>query len=557
MSVPASDWERAARALQILALSGAGLGGAVIRMRAGPARDTVLAAIRSAFGGAAKLHPNVDDTHLFGGVDIAATLSHGHVVKARGLLARADTLLLTMAERCPDDLAAKLAQHLDKNAGATLFALDEGADDAESTPTTLTERLAFVIAPDGPPPQGWTIALPGTPLPEARHSDGDIDALVLAAEQFGITSLRAPLFALAAARANATLEGRAEVQDDDLSLAAALVFAHRATRLPPDEAEAPDEEEEDRPEQPDTDEPDTAEGEEDERSLPQGEMLIEAIKALLPPEILAGLGQMGRPRGGKGTGTGQKRKGNRRGRPLPSRGGKLDGRARLDVVATLRAAAPWQPIRRKMTPERTGLLIRSSDLRLKRYESKSDRLIIFAVDASGSAAISRLNEAKGAIELLLGKAYAARDHVALVSFRGAGAECLLAPTRSLVQTKRKLAALPGGGGTPLAAGMQEALHIAGQARDRGLSPVIILATDGKANIALDGTADRVKAREDSTRMAAYLRASGHEILVIDTSNRPQPGLRDLAQHLDARYLPLPRANAERLSEAVQTVLDGA
>lgn len=555
MTLPASDWERAARVLQILAISGTGLGGAVLRMRAGPARDRILTAIRQAFPNAAKLHPNVDDTHLFGGVDIASTLSQGHIVKTRGLLDRAETLLLTMAERCPDDLAAKLSQHLDRTPEATLFALDEGADEAECTPTSLTERLAFLIAPEGTPPPDWGIALPDAGADHARHSDSDIDALVLAAEQFGITSLRAPLFALAAARANATLEGRAEVSEEDLSVAAALIYAHRATRMPPEDSDQQDDLPQ--PEQPEPQEPDTSEGEDKTQALPQGEMLIAAIKALLPPEVLAGLGQMGRPRGAHGAGAGQKRKGNRRGRPLPSRWGKLDGRARLDVVATLRAAAPWQPIRRKLSPDRMGLLIRSADLRLKRYETKSDRLIVFAVDASGSAAISRLNEAKGAIELLLGQAYAARDHVALVSFRGEGAECLLAPTRSLVQTKRKLAALPGGGGTPLAAGMQEALHIAGQAHDRGLSPVIILATDGKANIALDGTADRAKAREDATRMAAHLRAAGHEILVIDTSNRPQPTLRDLAQHLDARYLPLPRANAERLSAAVQTALDDA
>jgi len=285
-------------------------------------------------------------------------------------------------------------------------------------------------------------------------------------------------------------------------------------------------------------------------------MMIDAVKALLPPEVLAGLGQMGKIRSSGGAGFGQKRKGNRRGRPLPSRWGKLDGRARLDVVATLRAAAPWQPIRRKMTPDRDGLLVRQSDLRLKRYEVKSDRLIVFAVDASGSAAISRLNEAKGAIELLLGQAYAARDHVALVSFRGDCAESLLAPTRSLVQTKRKLAALPGGGGTPLASGMQEAMLVATNARGRGMTPVIVIATDGRANIALDGRADRAQAREDATKMAGHLRAGGFETLVIDMSNRPQPDLRDLAQHLDAQYLPLPRADAEKLSGAVRMVLDG-
>ena len=87
-------------------------------------------------------------------------------------------------------------------------------------------------------------------------------------------------------------------------------------------------------------------------------------------------------------------------------------------VATLRAAAPWQPLRRQAVPGKEGLHIRPADIRLKRYQDQSDRLLIFTVDASGSAAVSRLNEAKGAVELLLAQAYAARDHVALIAFRG-------------------------------------------------------------------------------------------------------------------------------------------
>ncbi len=111
-------------------------------------------------------------------------------------------------------------------------------------------------------------------------------------------------------------------------------------------------------------------------------------------------------------------------------------------MATLRAAAPWQTIRRRATGRDGVLELRPDDIRLKQAQERSDRLLIFTVDASGSAALARLAEAKGAVELLLAQAYARRDHVALVAFRGAGAEVLLPPTRSLVHTKRRLAALP-------------------------------------------------------------------------------------------------------------------
>ncbi|WP_397544794.1 VWA domain-containing protein, partial [Roseovarius salis] len=130
-----------------------------------------------------------------------------------------------------------------------------------------------------------------------------------------------------------------------------------------------------------------------------------------------------------------------------SRPGHPDGRARIDVVATLRAAVPWQRLRRARRDTGQRVIIHPGDIRLRRYEDRSDRLLIFTVDASGSAAMARLAEAKGAVEMLLVQAYARRDHVAVVAFRGKGAEILLPPTRSLVQAKRRLAGMPGGGGT--------------------------------------------------------------------------------------------------------------
>ena len=190
-------------------------------------------------------------------------------------------------------------------------------------------------------------------------------------------------------------------------------------------------------------------------------------------------------------------------------------------------------------PRGAGLLLRPSDIRIRRHEDRSERLIVMAVDASGSAAAARLAEAKGAAERLLAGAYAARDHVALVTFRGAGALVALPPTRSLARARRLLAGLPGGGGTPLAAGLAAAREVMVAARARGQSPSLAVLTDGRANVALDGSASRERAAAEALGLARALRGEGPAV-VIDTASRPGRA-RELARALGARWMPLPRS----------------
>lgn len=559
----AAAWARAQLALRLLAIDPVGLGGLHLRARSGPVRDSFLDGMTQFALPRRRLHPAAGDEALFGGVDLAATLSAGRVVAQTGLLADPSVLVLGMAERCPAHLAARLAQTLDAQKGHALVLLDEGAEPDEAAPHTLTERLAFSVdlTEIGYRKAPAALSLGGLDVIRARLAQIAVPpdapaALVALAARYGIDSLRAPLMALAAARAHAALTGHDTVTPDDLAVAAGLVYPSRATQMP--ETSKPEQEPTPEDAPPPDEAPDTPDPESDPRDqdIPD-ELLVDAITALLPPELLQALAKPP-PRAARsaaGSGAGAMRQGNRRGRPLPSRPGKLDGTARIDLVATLRAAAPWQPVRQKDRPDKTGLHIHPADIRLKRYEDRSDRLLIFAVDASGSAAMSRLAEAKGAVELLLAEAYSRRDHVALIAFRGTQAEELLPPTRSLVQTKRRLAGLPGGGGTPLAAGLRAAFEAALQARRKGLTPTVALLTDGRANIALDGSADRALAAAEAVQMARMLRGAGVPALVIDTGARAQPTLRDLAAEMGAPYMPLPRADARRMSGAISAALE--
>ena len=545
---------RATTALTLLAIDPGGLGGIMIRARSGPVRDAFVAMFSALPLPLTRLHPGVSDEALFGGLDLSATLSAGRIVQETGLLEPVSALILTMAERTPPQLAARLALTLDQGRGHCLIGLDEGADPDECAPPALTERVAFFVDLGdvsigdltGFPPEPEELDQARAALQSVQVAPETLTQITDICLQLGIDSLRGPLFALRAARAHAALNGHVSVEIGDIQAACALTLAHRATQFPQAQDDTPPEP------QPEAEPETQGQTDSDSLQLPE-ELLLDAIRALLPDDLLARIAAT-QARRGMGSGSGAAKKGNRRGRPLPARAGRLGNGARIDLVATLRAAAPWQVVRAK-TGSKQGLYIRPADIRLKRFEDKSDRLLIFAVDASGSAAIARLAEAKGAVELLLAQAYARRDHVALIAFRGITAEVLLPPTRSLVQTKRRLAALPGGGATPLAAGLQAAMELADQARRRGLTPTIALLTDGRANIALDGSANRSLAAEDALKLARALRLSGVDGIVIDTGNRPEPELKALSQTLGGTYLALPRADAKRLSVAVSAILD--
>ncbi len=552
MTEPAEAWTRACLALDLLGIDPAGLGGLRLRARAGPVRDRFLAAFPAALSPRAcrRLHPGITDEALFGDVDHLASLAAGALIRTHGLIGSEPlALILPMAERAEAGLAARLATMVE--AGHCLLALDEGDGDETALAPALAERLALHIDLDGLP-QGDCPAIDAPDLhaarallPTVRTDTATLRALTELAAQLGIGSLRTLWLALRAARAAAARAGHDAITEADLLIAAALVLGPRAVAVPPlDTSEEPPPAEENTSE--DDSPPDsTSDG-------PARDVLLEAAKAVLPPDLLERLasGAVAGARGGSG---GARRRGNRRGRPLAARAGRLDAGARIDLVATLRAAAPWQPLRRRAGPQRF-LHIARDDIRVRRFEEHSDRLLILTVDASGSAAAARLAEAKGACELLLAEAYVRRDHVALIAFRGTGADLLLPPTRSLVQAKRRLAALPGGGTTPLAAGLRAALDVAEAARARGLTPTLAVMTDGRANVGLDGVADRSTADTDARRMARALCARRIPALVIDMSQRPQRQLSELAAAMQADYQALPRADARRLSTLVSSAL---
>lgn len=595
----------AALAAALLAVDPAGLGGIHLQGPAGPERDAWLALLRRLLPAGSpwqRLPLHASESALLGGLDLAATLQAARPVVQPGLLTRADggAVLLTSAERAPALTASLLASVLDhgevqlqrdglsqrQGARWLLVALDESTPDAdrpdEAVPPALIERLALhldlrtdrSLVPHDDAANDWTpadVAAARQRLASVQLPDDSLQALCATALVWGVASLRAPLMAVRLARAAAALDGSPAVTQTHAEIAARLVLAHRATRLPPQAAEDPPAEDdtppeppppEQPPEDPDRDNDNDNDSDVDTPHTPQDPLqdrLIEAVRAMLPPGLLAALqaGVLAGQPPSRGAGqAGAVLRNTPRGRPVGTRRGDPRRGQRLHVLDTLRAAAPWQTLRRPPgEPQR--LRVRREDFHVVRHRQHRPVTTLFVVDASGSAALHRLAEAKGAVELLLADCYVRRDRVAVLAFRGREAEVLLPPTRSLARARRELAALPGGGGTPLAAAIESAHALALQLQRSGDTPVLVFLTDGRANIARDGSPGRAQAGADALAQAAQLRAAGLTTLLIDTSPQPADTARTVADSMGARYVPLPHAGAAGLSAVVRSVQPGA
>jgi magnesium chelatase subunit D len=228
------------------------------------------------------------------------------------------------------------------------------------------------------------------------------------------------------------------------------------------------------------------------------------------------------------------------------------GTRSLAVDATLRAAAP-----RLSRVSGATRVLDAGELRFKRFKGKAGTLFIFLVDASGSMAVNRIGQAKGALAQLLRRSYVNRDRVSLISFRGRGAELLLAPSASVSRARRLLEEMSVGGGSPLAAGLARSLEVARRASEAGARRIrLVVFTDGRANVPLayegaassnDNAARRARIADEIRRLGASLRGACVGSLVIDTQNRFTSGGEGefLSEALGARYMRLPQLITEK------------
>jgi len=540
----------------LLAATEPAIGGVLLRGQKGSAKTTLargLARLLATDAPFVELPIGTTEDRLVGSIDLAAALTGGEVRFSPGLLAAAHGGVLYVDEvnLLPDHLVDVL---LDVAAGGVNRVEREGISHTHPSRFVLIGSMnpeegdlrpqlldrfglaADVTAPVDPAeraeavrrrmafdadPGVFAAAWPEEPLPASPPAGVPYDLVhtvsVLCAS-VGAEGLRADLVICRAAAALARIEGRTEATVDDVRRVAPLALAHRRRRHPfedPGMSQQEIDEAIDRAEEPAED----GDQEQDqERVAPPDDPPDRVSRLEAPRTVASGGGRRSVVEGPRGRLVGDRT-------PTATMGS-------VAVGPTIRAAASRRAVD-------GGPLVAPVDVREAVREERAGNLVILAVDASGSmGAETRMEAAKGAVLGLLLDAYQRRDRVALVTFRGDGAEVALRPTGSVEVARARLTELPTGGRTPLAAGITAALTLAQHPADR---PLLVLVSDGRATAGPEGIDPLVAAKE----AAAEVRRRGVPAVVVDAEDgHTRLGLAaELAEAMGARYLTLPQLTA--------------
>ena len=432
-------------------------------------------------------------------------------------------------------------------------------------------------------------------LPQVRIDRTDMAVVASLCIEMGVDGHRADLTILETARTHAAWSGRQTLTAEDIRLAAELALPHRMRRQPFGEVKLDEQrlanildrygkrteevsvstEIKKNPDLTDVGESNDEGGNENSggsATIPVGSNGLPESSAPVNEQQTGGkeyrAGEIFKPRRLEATPDRlQRRAPGRRSRSRTTRkqGRYITSRRAARVTdlaldATLREAAIYQRKRRTelMHSEemphrrRPKIVIKRSDLRQKVRVRRTRNAVCFVVDASWSmAAEERMQATKAAVLSLLRDAYQRRDQVGLVSFQRDYARVLLPLTNSVELAQRRLQSMPTGGKTPLSRGMLTAFELLERARrrDAEVVPLMVLLTDGQANVSISD----LPPQQEAYRIAEMIAAHQIHAIVIDTEHPHfERGLsRRLAEHLRGVYYRLEDLHDDGLVRAVR------
>lgn len=231
---------------------------------------------------------------------------------------------------------------------------------------------------------------------------------------------------------------------------------------------------------------------------------------------------------------------------------RQDGVLGQDIAldATIRTAALAQQYRERHSG---ALRVEPADLHAKIRERRVGNLFLFAVDCSGSMRGRRqILATQAAVLSVLVDAYQRRDRVGLVAFRDQSAAVILRPTASIQLAREAFQSLVLGGPTPLSKGLLTAYEIIQQElrRERDLIPVLIVVSDGCANVSMGETPPC----QEASLVGEMFRAKRIRSIVLGTAGQgwrmPDGSLfapaRELAAAMGGEFHPMDDLAAQRV-----------
>lgn len=385
-------------------------------------------------------------------------------------------------------------------------------------------------------------------LPEVILDDDLLTLISQLTTELNVKSLRADIVMYKTAITLAAFDLRKQVTEEDIKMAAELALPHRSKKKsgsPP--ASPPPLSQPTQNQKQQADEKDDDPGKRNEQSQgaadqhqPQAgdEQIFESSMPKALPKIeVAKVKMPGEPKAGRRSITDTL---------------KIGAYTRAERVANTSDIAIDATVIHAILRDPEQFEIAAGDLHQKKRAGKMSNLILFIVDASGSmAARKRMEAVKGTVLSLLTEAYEKRDTVGVIAFRGIEAQVLLQPTKSTDLAEEAMRNLPTGGRTPL----PHALHTAIQLLNtfdakKGYHPILIVLTDGKANVPLPGTGEDPWSQ--TIQLAGQLKDHAIPSLVINTESNyfNLDHAEELAVGLGAQYLALADISEEELSPII-------
>jgi len=387
-------------------------------------------------------------------------------------------------------------------------------------------------------------------LPEVILDDDLLNLISQLTTELNVRSLRADIVMYKTAITLAAFDLRQQVTEEDIKMAAELALPHRSKKKsntppassPPISQPTPDQPQRQPDEEKDRDQgkrieqqqgdaaqhqPQSGEEQIFESSMPKALPKIDIARVRIPEE----------PKAGRRSATDTLKIG------AYTRAQRATNTSDIAIDATVIHAVLRDPEKFEIS---------AGDLHQKKRLGKMSNLILFIVDASGSMAARRRMEAvKGTVLSLLTEAYEKRDTVGVIAFRGIEAQVLLPPTKITDLAEEAMRSLPTGGRTPLPHALQTAIQLLNTFdAKKGYHPILIVLTDGKANVPLPGTGEDPWGQ--TIQLAGQLKDHAVQSLVINTESSyfNLDHADELAVALGAQYLSLSDISEEELTPII-------